>query len=151
MNEKSEIFSNCEKDAVKLLTRKDYSKFKLAQKLEEKGHDANLINDVIEDLRGRKLFREDWYIEARIRGLIRKHYGPEVISLKLQQEEIYVNETEILDIYQEVEITQEDQIRNLVQKKYSHIDNIDFNTKQKILRFLHSKGHYLENLSKYLD
>ena len=62
-------------DAIKLLAKKDYSEYKLRKKLKEKLHDSESIDEAIQEVTEKKYLREDYYIEARIRGLMRKNYS----------------------------------------------------------------------------
>lgn len=139
--------------AIKLLSKKDYSIHKMTQKLEEKAYPQEEIESTIHELLEKKYLREDLYAEARVKGLMRKGYSPDYIQSRLNEENVQLSLDTIYDIFQEYSLTEEDQIKDLVRKKLilSPIEGkIDFNKKVKILRFLASKGHRVENIDHYL-
>ena len=139
--------------AVKLLAKKDYSEYKLRTKLRDKGFSAEEIDETINELLEKKYLREDYYAEARIKGLMNKGYSPSYIQSRLKEEFVEVSLDTIYSIFNEYELSEQDQIKKLVRKKLngSAIEApIDFNLKVKILRFLASKGHSVENVDQYL-
>ncbi len=132
--------------AIKLLTKRDYSRFKLSQKLSEKGFTPEEIELAIEELLAKKYLREDYYLEARIKGMIRKNYGKHYIISKLATEQLDCPEELLNEIYQELQITPEQQITTLIAKKMRLLKLSLSNSEkeQKLLTLLHSKGHDLE-------
>jgi regulatory protein len=133
--------------AIKLLTRRDYSRYKLSQKLLEKGHSDYEIDQVINELVEKKFLREDYYIEARIKGLLRKNYGVHYILKKLHEERIECSHQFIEQISSEIGLTAEQQISQLVCKKILTLKATltHFEKKVKILTLLQNKGHDIEN------
>lgn len=134
---------------VKLITLRDYSEFKLRQKLKEKKYPANEIEDAINEIKTRGYLREDLYIEARIKGLLYKGYAINYIRQKLNQESLTVSEEYISDVFEDQQTSEEDQIRQLLKKKLrtakDHTPEEWQKVKQKALRYTISKGH---NISK---
>ena len=96
---------DCYQSAIKLLTKRDYSRFKLQQKLSDKGYPSSDIHSTIEILLEKKYLREDYYTEARIKGLLRKNYGPYYIQQKLNEEEITCSFEEIDQISKDIQLS----------------------------------------------
>ncbi len=137
---------DCYKYCIKLLTIKDFSTFKLKRKLEERGFMAETIEATLKKLQQKNYLNDQNYAEMRIRGLIRKNYGPSYIQNKLAAEKLFPTEQEILAVYQELKISPQDQIQDLLRKKDVDWPHSSWTDKQKLLRFLQQKGHKLEEL-----
>lgn len=132
--------------AIKLLTRKDYSRYKLSQKLKDKGYDSLDIEPVIEELVEKKYLREDYYREARIKGLLRKNYGSHYIIQKLAEEHLSCNNQDIEEICKEIGISAEQQVTELAEKKLRSLKSTltSFEKEVKIMSLLQNKGHDLD-------
>lgn len=134
------------RDAINLLKIKDYSRVKLRRKLLCKGHGSQQVDETIVKLVDCGYLREDYYIEARVKGLIRKNYSSSFIRQRLKQEGLDVSVDHILKIYEENGVTEEDQIRQLLIKK------ISLRTRElerdKIIRFVCSKGHSITRIEE---
>lgn len=146
--------------AIKLLTGRDYSKPKLRQKLRERQYSAESINQVIAELERLNFIREDLYIEARIKGFMFKRCSPSYIVQKLAQESISIDESLVDQLFAEYSITVEQQILELIKKKCPTPLAIGANQlnyeereklKNKVLRYLASKGHSFALSIKMLD
>ena len=134
-------------DSIKLLTRRDYSRYKLKQKLLDKGHSLEEIEETISLLLEKRYLREDYYKEARIRGLIGKGLSARMIQQRLAQENCEASLEEIDLMFQEKTTSEDEQVKSLIAKKLrSHqLHGLDPEARNKlelkVLRFLHSKGH----------
>lgn len=131
--------------AIKLLCRRDYSTYKLSQKLIEKNYSELEINEAVERLIEKRYLREDFYIEARIKAFIRKNYSARYIQQKLAQEHLDVPLIDINNLFDQLQITERSQIDKLVEKKLQFLDentSAELKTRNKIQRFLVSKGHF---------
>lgn len=129
--------------SIWLLAKRDYSRFKLENKLKEKKFSPEVISETIQLLLEKKFLQEDLYIEARIRGLMRKNYSPCYIQRALANERLAVDSGQIADIFTQNQVTTSQQIDDLLQKKSAHVErkqNIQ-KSYQSLLRFLLSKGH----------
>jgi regulatory protein len=137
---------DCYQSAIKLLTKRDYSRFKLKQKLSEKGYLSSEIDSTVEILLEKKYLREDYYTEARIKGLLRKNYGPYYIQQKLNEEEINCSFEEIDQISKEIQLSPQEQIKSIINKKLRLLatDIPDYRQIQKIVSLAHRKGHSIE-------
>ena len=136
--------------AIKLLAKKDYSRFKLSQKLYDKGFEKDLVEPLMDELIERKYLREDLYKEARIKGLFRKGYNPKVISYRLSQEQCYATVHEIEDILFEHDLISDNQAYEVVSKKvrleYDFVTDKE-KLRQKVLRYAVSRGHSIGDAS----
>jgi regulatory protein len=131
-------FKKCYIDAIRILTPRDYSEHKLRTKLQDREHDEEIIQQVILYLIEKKLFNEDIYIEARIKGLARKNLSARFIQQKMNQEHIKVDLETIDEILGNAQIEPVDQLNSLIEKKLRSMREFD---REKVLRFLISKGH----------
>ncbi len=137
--------------AIRLLGKKDYSIYKMKQKLREKGYDKEIREDIVRELLEKNYLREDLYIEARIKGFIRKGYAPNVILYRLSQEQCHTTQEHIDSILQDLGLGREVQLRETVEKKL-RLDG-DFvkdkeKLRQKVLRYCISRGHSIGDASR---
>lgn len=135
---------------VKLLSARDYSEYKLREKLKEKKFPANEIDDALTEIKARGYLREEAYNEARIRGFMNKNYSPNYIKQKLNQEHLDVNVEQIEELFSENQVSTEDQIEVLVRKKMHGKTEFDYEGQNKILRYLISKGHDFDESKRVL-
>ena len=142
-----EIIKKCYGHAIKLLAHKDYSQFKLHNKLILKGYPLDLVENLIEVLIEEKFLREDYYKEARIKGLLNKGYHPNVIQQKMNLEQCPVTSYEISDVMSEIHITHESLLEDVINKKLRLIDSLGggemdyYKKRDKVMKFIMSKGH----------
>lgn len=144
----------CYNAALRLIARRDYSEYKLKQKLKEKSFERETINQVIETLKEENYLREDLYREARIKGLLRKGYSESVVSYKMDQERCPATVEDIQAVAEEIGLTQDRQLFELVEKKV----RIDYDfvadkrkLKDRVLRYIHTRGHSVGKATQYYD
>lgn len=130
---------------IKLLAKRDYSEFKLKNKLIEKKFAITEIELALEQIKNAGYLREDYYAEARIKAYMNKGYSQGFIQHKLRQEHVDVTREYIQEIFSEHRMTEQNQIEKLIDKKLlldqTQTDTDEIKIKAKILRFLASKGH----------
>ena len=141
------------KYALKLLCKRDYSRYKLKEKL--KGKSFEDIDDVIDLLVEKRYLREDYYQEARVKGFMHKGYSPTWIQSKLAEEFCPTNLDFIYSIFKEYNVETQEQIDRLVSKKIPNeipesYEDL-FKMKGKILRFVLSKGHSMGAAQSVLE
>lgn len=133
--------------AIKLLARKDYSKFKLQTKLSDKGFPSDLSSDLVTILEEERYLREDYYKEARIRGFIHKGYHPTSIIHKMQQENCPIEMSDIDEVMEDLKISEDSILQDVIMKKIRILESLGITdpTKKenKVIRFALSKGHSL--------
>jgi len=145
----------CYSYSIRLLGKKDYSQYKMRQKLLGRDYDIEIVEDVLREITDKKYLREELYIEGRIKGFIRKGYNTKAILYRLSQENCYATQEQIKDIYTSMESNPSDQLHQLIMKKV----RIDYDfvrdkekLKQKTLRYVASRGHNIgEAMSIYPD
>lgn len=135
---------------IKILSSRDFSEYKLREKLRERNYPTNEIDEAIEEVKARKFLREDNYIEARVKAFMNKCYSPDYIQQKLYQEHLEITQELIESIFTEHKMSTELQIRHLASKKIGNKTNLDYDNQNKILRYLLSKGHELSQCRKIL-
>ncbi len=152
----------CYSYSIRLLAKKDYSQYKIRQKLLARDYGAQIVDDVIEEITQKSYLREDLYREARIKGFIRKGYNTKAILYRLSEEKCPASEEDILSIYNTMESSPDDQLFQLIAKKvridYDFVNDKE-KLKQKTLRYVASRGHsiaeavrlYPQVFSQYLE
>ncbi len=135
--------------AVKLLAKKSYSQFKLREKLFSHDCPEAETDAVIEYLINKRWLREDFYIEARVKGLMLKGYHPRYIQSKLAEEHVSIDQEYILTIFSDYDLSLDQLIRDLIEKKTRHLTDNDLDseekrlkTRHKLIRYLMSKGYH---------
>lgn len=109
----------------------------------DKGFGPEDIEETINFLNEYKLINEEEFIRSRTRALIRKDLGDEYIIQKCLSEKLAITQTIIDEERDYLGISQEDQLKNLLQKKLGlkKLEELDYKEKTKVLRYLNSKGH----------
>ncbi len=149
---KKPVYNKC----LDLLAKQDYSQSKLINKLLQNNYSINEISEAINKLKSLKLINEEEYAKRRVKTLIKKNYGKIYILEILEQEQTQVTEKLITQCFYELDITSKGQILSLIEKKAKNIQ-IEADThrklkiKQKIFRYIVSKGHSQELTHQLID
>jgi len=149
-----EMFKSGYLYAIKLLTKRDYSKFKLKLKLKSRSVSEDVAEEIIDYLVSKKFLNENNYIQARVKSLMLKGYSKEYIVEKLYSEQLQCSSETIDGLFQEYEFSEEIQITHLLEKKlrgHSIKDLIDFNFRKKLLRYFVSKGHSIDETNRVME
>lgn len=151
------IYNYC----IHLISRQDYSEYKLRQKLRlKKDNLPHEIDEVIEKLKENDLLNEKNYRRLFIRKWTMKGESEEKIKRRGSQEKLIFQKEEFTQARIELGLTDDSNIEKLIQKKLRFVEiPKDFETKKKlrdkVLRFLISKGHDFDDskkaLQKYLE
>lgn len=145
--------------AIKLLTMRDYSCYKMRNKLSSKGYDDLEITEVIEKLIDQRYLNEENYLRSRVKQLLLKSHSNCFIIQKCSQEYIYPTEEFIDLLREEFNLNEVDIVDGLIQKKLKTLSyNDTYEEKQKVkakvFNFLKTKGHAsyqsLDIIEKYL-
>lgn len=146
--------------SIHLLARQDYSEFKLKQKLRSKKDNlSHEVDEVIEALKSRGLLREENYRRLFIRKWMIKGEAEDKIRKRGALEKLEFTAEDFRQAEEELGFSDQDSVEKLIAKKLRSKEiPTDFAEKQKlkdkVLRFLISKGHdYSEaktHLNKYL-
>lgn len=153
-DDQKKIYKDTYYHAIKLLTSKDYSVHKLKTKLTEKKFPKDIVEIVIQELLDKNYLKEELYAGARVKGFMHKGYSINYIVQKLAQEKVVISKSEVEDIFSEYRFSEFSQIQYLIEKKSrsKSIEAIlDSNFKEKLLRFLLSKGHNYSSCEKIIS
>mgnify|MGYP001165364190 CR=1 FL=1 len=139
-----------------LLSKRDYSEYKIKNKLRSRKHTPEIITEVIGQLTEQGYLREEEYKRQRIKQFILKGFANKFILQKLSQEHLTGEEEEIEKIRNEQYLYSDEMIDQLIQKKLRGKDiPKDFESKQKlknkVLRFLILKGHSFDSVLPKLN
>ena len=137
--------------SIHLLARQDYSEYKLRQKLRSKKDNlTHEVDEVIEALKERSLLREEAYRRLFIRKWMIKGEAAEKIKKRGAMEKLVFEEHEFELCERELGFSDEDSIEKLVAKKLRSKEIPEdpkekYKLRDKVLRFLISKGHSYED------
>ena len=147
------IYNYC----IHLLARQDYSEYKLRKKLRSKPQNLpHMIDDVLVKLKAKGLLREEAYRRLFIRKWMMKGESEDKIKRRGAQEKLTFDSEEFRVIEIELGFTDEDSIEKLILKKLRSKeipeDRMELmKLRDKVLRFLISKGHDYNDAKSSLD
>ena len=142
---------------LRLLARRDYSRFKMRKKMRSITDEHQAIEKTLDRLESLNYLREEEYTRQRVKGLLLKNYSNEFIINKLKEEELYPEWGFIESIRSENDLPKQNIISNLIHKKTRNIDisELDFEgkqkLKQKVMRHLLSKGFSYAEISETVN
>lgn len=150
------MFKEAYNYSIFLLSKRDYSIYKMEQKLSSRKYDCEIIKDVINKLLELNYLREEEYKNSKIKSLLIKGYSNSFIIKKLEIEKLEATNEQIDQIRNNQSITSQDSLDYLVQKKLRGKvipDNFDdkMKLKRKILNFLASKGYSYQEAKDSID
>jgi SOS response regulatory protein OraA/RecX len=137
------IYNYC----IHLLARQDYSEYKLRQKLRSKPQNLpHMIDEVLIKLKNRGLLKEEAYRRLFIRKWMMKGESEDKIRKRGSMEKLTFETDEFEIVSQELGFSDEESLDKLVQKKLRSKEIPKdpkelFKLRDKVLRFLISKGH----------
>jgi regulatory protein len=149
----SRIYNYC----IHLLARQDYSEFKLRQKLRSKPQNLpHEIEEALEKLKANGLLREESYRRLFIRKWMMKGESEQKIRQRGAMERLEFESEEFRNIAIELGFDDSDSIEKLVAKKLRSKEipkdpEEKFKLRDKVLRFLISKGHSYEEAKRSLQ
>ncbi|OFZ27117.1 MAG: hypothetical protein A2381_10700 [Bdellovibrionales bacterium RIFOXYB1_FULL_37_110] len=130
-----------------LISRQDYPKSKLQKKLSQKGYSKEIIDAVLERISSQGIFDEKRYMDSKIRSLAKRNYSKSHIHKFLKHEDLSFEDSEIDSIFAKEEITEEEQLDQLIDKKIKKFTHRPLNQdekyqiQKKLFSYLYSKGH----------
>jgi len=134
---------------IRLLSSRDYSEIKLREKLKQRKFQPEEIDIAIAKIKEENYLNEASYIEARIKAFMNKGCSPKYIQQKLMQENLKVEINIIENIFSEYNNESSSQIKSLIKKKLKK-PITDYSEKVKLIRFLMTKGHKLDEIQNEL-
>lgn len=139
-----------------LLSKRDYSRYKIRMKLKERKHTPEVIEETIEVLVEQNYLREEEYKRQRIKQLIYKGYANNYIIQKMAQEKLQVEVDEIEILREQNDASTESQIQYLIEKKLRGVElpedyESKMKLKNKVTRFLISKGYQFAEINNKIS
>lgn len=130
---------------MRLLARREHSRFELLGKLKAKGWDEAEIHPVLDKLAADKLQDDERFTAAYIRHRSEAGYGPRRIAVELAERGIKLIPTSLLDenSSQWLEL-----LKQVWQKKFNHVPS-DLKTKAKQINFLLYRGFNLNQVNDF--
>lgn len=147
------IFNYC----VHLLARQDYSEYKLRQKLRSKPQNLpHMIDEVMVKLKEKGLLRDESYRRLFIRKWMMKGEAEDKIRKRGSMEKLTFEAGEFEQCARELGFTDDESIEKLIAKKLRSReipkDSAErYKLRDKVLRFLISKGHSYEDAKRSLS
>lgn len=151
-----EDFQKCYHFSIKLLSKKDYSIFKLKQKLVGQNFTEDEICETINRLQELNYLREEEFTQTRIKSLITRYYSNQYIQEKLLSEGLTSHDEMINSIRNEYDLNTDKVIQYLIQKKIgtkiiSSDSEENYKIKNKVMSFLSSKGYGYDEIEYVLE
>ncbi len=141
--------SDCRKQALKYLARREYSVFELGRKLRGKGYNGHCCEKALERLVEQKLVSDKRYAQACLSSRVRKGYGPVRIRLALAEAGV---DKEIMDrVLDTAEIDWSEQLMLQHRKKYGDTPAASYKEWVKRARYLNNRGFSSEMIQSVLE
>lgn len=143
--------------SIHLLARQDYSEFKLRRKLRSKKDNLpHEVDEVLEELKSKGLLKVENYKRLFIRKWMMKGEAEDKIRKRGNMEKLQFESEEFRAIELELGFTDDDSIEKLVAKKLRSKEipteaKEKMKLRDKVLRFLISKGHDYSDAKKVLS
>jgi len=143
--------------SIHLLARQDYSEFKLRQKLRSKKDNLpHEVEEVIQKLNERGLLREENYRRLFIRKWMLKGEAEDKIRKRGAIEKLEFDDDEFKKVSEDLGFTDNDSVEKLLSKKLRSKEipsssEERFKLRNKMLRYLISKGHSYEDSKVSID
>jgi regulatory protein len=142
--------------AIYLLSRQDYSIHKMREKLRLKEFEDEEINTTIDKLLEQNYLREEEYARMRTKMLLTKGYSNTYVIQKLNSEKLSTTTDDINTLREEQGFLIDDEVKKLIEKKLRNKEIPEayeekLKLKNKVLRFLISKGHSFHTASSQLN
>lgn len=137
-----------------LLARRDYPRRTLEEKLKKKELSSLEIKTLLDGLSEEGLYREETFKKLRTRQLIRQGYGPSLIKAKMSRDRIVPSNEELDASYLDLDISQELQLRLLIEKHSKRYASRGLNPRQfkeKLIQSLVRKGFSISIVLKALS
>ncbi|MBT4791980.1 MAG: hypothetical protein HON90_10445 [Halobacteriovoraceae bacterium] len=142
--------------AIKLLSKRDYSIYKLTQKLITQEITEECAQRVINKLIALKYLREEEFTKARASQLLSRCYANDYIVQKLSEEQLEIDHQQLETLRKELGLDSQGQIKKLIEKRlrYKQIPE-SFEERQKLkyklFSFLNSKGYKHSNIENQIQ
>ncbi len=138
--------TNARQTALRLLARREHSRFELRKKLIEREIALDIIEPLLTQLVTQGVLSDQRFVENYIRARVNKGYGPVRIAAELNQRGITADLIdELLDPHAELWL---EKINSVKHKRFGKIIPKDFNERAKQMRFLQYRGFTIEQIQQ---
>ena len=141
--------SDCRRQALKYLSRREYSARELSRKLRKKGHPALVCERVISHLVDRQLLSDRRYAEAYVYARMNKGFGP--VRIRHALEEAGVEKDIIDDVMTREEFDWNEQLKCVLSRKFGDSRPGSYKEWVKRARYLNNKGFSSEQIQSVLE
>ncbi len=141
--------SDCRKQALRYLARREYSVLELSKKLKRKGHGSANCDKVINNLVAQKLLSDRRYAEAYLNSKIRKGVGP--VRIRHALEEAGLEKSTIDDVLNHADVEWTEQLKIQLIKKYGDSAPRTYKEWVKRARFLNNRGFSSDQIQAVLE
>ncbi len=141
---------NAYETVLYLLSRQNYSEFKLRNKLKQKKFPKEEIDLAIEKAKEKKYFNEESYVRSRIIHSVQKGESTHFIKNRLAQESIEVTKSEIEDLVNDNQLDQFEILKSLINKKLKgeEFKNLPPKKQSSLFNHLLRKGHRFDEIKR---
>jgi len=141
--------SDCRRQALKYLARREYSIQELSRKLRKKGYTQLQCDRVIDDLVSQKLVSDRRYAEAFVHAKVRKGLGP--VRIRHALDEAGIDRELVDEVMNDVDIDWSEELRRQLVKKYGDTSPGTYKEWVKRARFLNGRGFSSEQIQAVLE
>jgi regulatory protein len=138
--------------ALRLLTRRDHSKYELAQKLKQRGFEHDIFEKVLLECERLDYLNDERTAQVFIGQLLRKGYGAKRIQHELNRKGL--TDKHIADIFLEkvTDVVERENAERVLVKNIKRYDRENDRQKRndKIYRFLYSRGFSNQVISEVM-
>lgn len=134
---------------LRLLTRREHSRDELVRKIQAKGFEVALVQQVVDELSAQGWQSDDRFAESFIRSRISNGYGPLRINYELQQHRIDCQQLERL--VAETTGSWMQLIERVYSGKFSQVHSMSYKEWTKRARFLQQRGFSFEMIRALFD
>lgn len=129
-----------------LLARRDYARFELAGRLQQKGHPAEVVEGVLAALTERGYLSDERFTEGFVRSRQARGYGPVRIRAELNERRVDAEaQAEVIEQQHWVELAREAR-----RKRFGDELPQDMRERMKQMRFLQYRGFSAEQIKAAL-
>ncbi len=131
---------------LRILNRRDYTRFEILNKLTRRGYDSKTVSDAIEWLEEKNLINDERYTENYVYSRLNAGYGKIRIGFELKSRGIKEETVErILSGFEELESAEK-----LFNSRFEQFKN-KTNAKHKMFAFLQRRGYAYDTINTILN
>lgn len=137
-----------------LLARRDYPRKQLEDKLKKRELAPHEIKKLLDSLIEEGWYKEDSFKKLRTRQLLKRGFGPTMVKAKMSRDRIAPSKEELATAYEELELSPEVQIRQLLEKfgrRYAPLGLEPRKLREKLFQSLLRKGFSASQILKELN